>query len=111
MVKTMIYWILLHLRSNVGVNSKGQSLGNLYQGLCLLVHIYWFTFRDLVTESTFRDQVMESTFRDLVMESKPMQFHEELHRYDPQLIKRISQIFDINSPTSGLEPAIDRLLE
>ena len=35
MVKTMIYCILLHLRSNVGVNSKGQSLGNLYQGLCL----------------------------------------------------------------------------
>ena len=37
MVKTMIYCILLHLRSNVGVNSKGQSLGNLYQGLCLLL--------------------------------------------------------------------------
>ena len=34
MVKTMIYCILLHLRSNVGVNSKGQSLGNLYQELC-----------------------------------------------------------------------------
>ena len=35
MVKTIIYYILLHLRSNVGVNIKGQSLGNLYQGLCL----------------------------------------------------------------------------
>ena len=37
MVKTMIYCILLHLRSNVGVNSKGQSLGNLYQGLWFLM--------------------------------------------------------------------------
>ena len=45
MVKTMIYCILLHLHSHVGVNSKGQSLGNLYQGLWLnIIHIFNFQF-------------------------------------------------------------------